>query len=113
MKIIYRIESILWVMIISFMVFSLIPSFGYLMDDSSADNYAKICVLFINSIYCFTSGIVLTKKEGFKWYYSLVIGLTFIPSVFMYYNIGSIYFSIIYILIVLIGSLMCLKYTRK
>lgn len=113
MKIINRIESILWVMIISFIIFSLIPPFGYLMDDTSADNYAKVCVLFINSIYCFTSGIVLTKKDGFKWYYSLVIGLTFIPSVFMYYNIGSIYFSIVYILIVLVGSLMYLKYTRK
>ncbi len=113
MKVVDRIESILWVFIISFSIFSIIPSFGYLMDESSANNYAKVCVIFINSIYCFLSGIVITKNKGFKWYYSLVIGLTFIPSVFMYYNIGSIYFSIIYVLIVLIGSLMYLKYTRK
>ena len=50
MKIINKIESILWVIIISFSVFVLTPAFAYLMSESSADNYAKVCVLFINSI---------------------------------------------------------------
>lgn len=113
MKIINKIESILWVIIISFSVFVLTPAFAYLMSESSADNYAKVCVLFINSIYCFLAGIVITKKEGFKWYYSLIIALTFIPAVFMYFNISTIYFVVIYILIELVGSLMYLKYTRN
>ncbi len=108
-----KIEKFLWIILISFIVYDFIPIFAYLMSESAANNYAKICVLFINSIYSLLAGIILTKQDGFKWYYSIVIGILFIPSSILLYNFSTIIFSIVYIVICLVGSLLYYKYSNK
>lgn len=105
-----KIETFLWITIISIIIYYVIPMVGFGMDDFFANIFAKICVLLINVIYSFYLGILLSKKNNFKWYYFSLVGILFVPSAFMIYDISTIYFSIIYIIICIMGSLI---YNKK
>ncbi|MBO5182906.1 MAG: hypothetical protein J6B64_00755 [Bacilli bacterium] len=107
-----KIEGILWITVISFIVFYLIPICSYALIKPTSDILANIFVLFINIVYSFIIGVVLTKKYGFKFYYSIIIGILFIPSAILVYNLSTIYFAIIYVLIALIGSLLFNGYKK-
>ena len=71
-----------------------------------------ICVIFINSVYVITSGILLTKYDGYKWYYAFIIGLVFIPSVVIYYNLITMVYTLLYILEFMIGSSISMRYNN-
>lgn len=101
-----RIERILWIVIISIMVYFLVPIIGFAMSDIFASIYAKVCVLLINVIYVILVNIFIIKKDSFRWYYPVIIGILFIPASILIYDISTIYFSILYIIIGIICSLI-------
>lgn len=100
-------------LLIGIVIFYIIPHFGIDMSKDAANNYACICILFINSIYVLVSSILLTKYDKFKWYYALLIGLLFIPSVVLYFNKTSVVYSLLYITEYLIGSSIYIKYSNR
>lgn len=106
-------KYLIWVLLIGFFVYYIIPEFANGMSDKDANNFAAICVLFINSLYAIISGFILTRYNGFKWYYSIVIGLLFIPSVLLKYNVDTMIYTILYMLEVMIGSSIYIKYSVK
>ena len=106
-------KSLLWILLIGFLIYYIIPELANGMNEVDADNFAVLCVLFINSIYSVISGILLTKFNGFKWYYPIMIGLLFIPAVLLNYNISTIIYSILYMLEFMIGSSIYIRYFNK
>lgn len=106
-------KYLMWVLLVGFFIYYITPEFANGMNDADANNFAAICVLFINSVYAITSGFILTKLNGFKWYYSVIIGILFIPAVFLNYNTGTAIYSILYMLEVMIGSSLYIKYSVK
>lgn len=100
------------ILFIGFIIYYFIPDFAQNMNEDVANNYASVCVIFINSIYMIASSIVLTKYLGFKWYYPLLIGILFIPSVILYFNYSCIYYVLIYIVEYFFGSSLYIKYKK-
>ena len=113
MKIVYRIENIIWITLISIIIYLIVPLIFRLIFKEYDNVISVLCVLFINVIYSFISSLVLTKKYGFNYIYPIIIGIVFIPCSYMLYNIWAIIYSILYIVIGLVGSLICFKYTSK
>ena len=106
-------KSLLWILLIGFLVYYIVPEFANDMNEVDANNFAVLCVLFINSLYALVSGILLTKFNGFKWYYPIIIGIVFIPAVLLNYNMSTIIYSILYMLEFMIGSSVYIRYLSK
>lgn len=100
------------ILLIGIFIFYLIPCFAFNMNGADANNYASICILFINSLYIIVSAILLTKKNGFKWYYMLII-LLFIPSVILYFNKTTLIYILLYIVEYLFSCGLCIKYSNR
>lgn len=94
-------------------VYYFIPFFAYGFDQNVANIYAKICVLFVNNVYALISGMIITKKIGFKWYYSFLVASIYIPSALFYYNKDTIIYSILYIIMYIVGTLIQLNIRKK
>lgn len=53
---------------------------------------------------CFILSILSGRKSGFNLIYPLIIGIIFMPSIFIFYNPTAWIFSIVYIVIALSGN---------
>lgn len=113
MKIINKVESIVWVLITSIAIYLLLPLCLFIFLDKYNAIISVICILFINTLYAFISGIVFTKKNGFSFILSLILGILFIPYGLMIYNNDAIIYSVLYIAVSLISSLIYYKYVIK
>lgn len=111
MKIIDRLESIIWIFLISLVVYFILPiSMTLIMKPKTS---SIICVFLINVIYSFIICLVHAKKHGFKWYFPIIIGMLFIPfSLLLYTEVTIIYF-VLYVLVGLVSELICYKYLKK
>lgn len=105
-------KNLIYTILIGIIIFYLIPTFASNMNKSDANNYAAICIIFINSIYVLISSIVITKFYGFKWYYPLLIIILYIPSVLLYFNISSIYYTLLYGIEYFFGQSIYIKYKK-
>ena len=112
MKKIYKIEELMWIIVISVIIYLLIPPLILYLLPINKDVCSKVCVLLINTIYVFISCMKYTKKNSFKWYYPILLGMTFIPCSLLIYNFDTIYYSVYYIVIGLISSLICYRYIK-
>lgn len=62
-----------------------------------------LMLLIVNVIYSFISGLNITKKNGFKWYLPMMIGVLFLPTVYLFYNNSALFYSAAYAVISGIG----------
>lgn len=106
-------KSFIIAILIGLVIYYLLPLTASTISQNDLNNYSMICVIFINSIYVITTGILLTKCNGYKWYYSFVMGLLFIPSVFIYYNLVTMIYTLLYILEFMIGASIGMKSISK
>ena len=113
MKILYKLENIIWITLISIIIYLIIPLIFISIFKKYDNIVSVICVLFINVIYSFISGLILTKKYGFSFIYPIIIGIIFIPCSFMLYNNWTIMYSILYVAVCSVSSLICFKYNSK
>lgn len=102
-------KKLIIILLIGLFVFYIIPHFAVDMQVEYANNYASICILFINSLYIILTSILLTKYNIFKWYYVILIILLFALSVILYFNIATIVYSLLYIAEYLISRSIYLK----
>ncbi len=103
-------RNLLIILLIGVVIYYFVPFLARGMSNTDSSNFGSLCVYFINSIYTIVSGIVLTKNNGFKWYYSFIIGLLFIPASLIYFNKETIIYSMLYILEFMVGSSLYIKY---
>lgn len=113
MRIIDKIKTIIWICIISSVIYAIFPTTLALFLGKYNLIISIICVYFINVIYSFVSGLILTKKKGFSFSNCIILGLIFIPWSLIIYNLSTVYYSILYIFICLISSLICYKNISK
>lgn len=110
MSIIDKIEVLIWLLIISSIVYLLLPLTTFLLGESYIQIVSILCVLFVNVIYSFILNLVITKKYDFKWYFPVIIGLLFIPYSLILYSPTTVCFFALYIIVGLLASLICYKY---
>lgn len=103
-------KKFIYIILVGLIIYYIIPNFALSMSEEDANNYAGICVIFINSIYVLVSSILLTKYFDFKWYYPFTIIVLFIPSVFLYFNHSSVYYTLLYGIEYFIGCSTYIKY---
>lgn len=108
-----KIKYIIKILVIGIIIYYFIPAFGYGINTDLANIYAKICVLLINSIYAILSGIFVTYKCGFKWYFPALIIILYIPSALFYYNNDTVIYSVLYIIMYIIGTLIQMNIRKK
>ena len=112
MKKIYRIEELLWNIFVAVLVYLFIPVSLLTIPNINHDILSRGCVVFINMVYVFVSSLIYTKKNGFSWYYPVIIGITFIPCCILLYDDTTAIYSIFYIVVGLLSSLICYKYKK-
>ena len=108
-----KIKHIIKVLIIGIIIYYFIPAFGYSINMDFANIYAKICVLLVNNIYALITGMIITKKCGFKWYYSFLVAFIYVPSALFYYNNDTVIYSVLYITMYIVGTLIQLNIRKK
>ena len=61
-------------------------------------------MVFLIIVATFISGVVIgSSKFKYKFYYPLFASITFIPSIFIYYNESALVHSVWYLVISLVG----------
>lgn len=113
--ILYSIISLIGIMIGDFkkkylkeVIILLIQIFMYYIFPIFAGPTDAMGMVFIIIITTFMLSLILgsISKEKIKYYYPIIISLSFIPSVYMYYNESALVHSIWYLIISTIGLLI-------
>ena len=113
MKILYKLEDMVWIVLISIIIYLILPLIFRILFKEYSNIVSIICVLFINVIYSFILSLILTKKYNFSLIYPIIVGLLFIPCSYMIYNLWTIIYCFLYISFGLVGSLIYYKYNSK
>lgn len=60
----------------------------------------------INPIIAFVAGVYTTLKGRFEIWFSVVIGVLYLPIMFLFYNDSVLIFVVIYIIAAFIGAML-------
>lgn len=61
-------------------------------------------LVMINPTYGFIASVIYTKRNGFKADIPVMIGVLFLPAVYLFYNSTALIYVVIYVVTSLIGS---------
>ncbi len=111
MKIIEKIEMVVWTLLISVIIYFLVPVFTSLILNTKTTSI--ICILFINTVYVFVSSLIYNKKYGFKWVYPVITSLLYVPFSLLLYKTSNVIYFIFYILVGMVSQLIYYKYVVK
>ncbi|MDO4294476.1 MAG: hypothetical protein Q4C65_14800 [Eubacteriales bacterium] len=92
-----------------FIDFYVIPWF---MKDTGS---AMIIMLMIIPLVCLITSVFYGIRNGFHFWYVLIVAIMFTPSIFVFYNDTAWVYVIAYTVIALLGNLIALplrKYPR-
>lgn len=64
-----------------------------------------ILLIFVPLMVFFLS-LLYSKIKGFKWYFSIVVSLLWIPSVYIFYNDSALVYCLIYCAVSFTGQLI-------
>ena len=67
---------------------------------------AMLILLIAIPVICFVCALLYGIKNGFNIIFPIVVGLLFIPSLFIFYNETAWVYSVAYLVISLIGNLI-------
>ncbi|PID82317.1 MAG: exosortase [Clostridiales bacterium] len=59
---------------------------------------AMVVLLILIPVSVFIVSLVFSLKNGFKLYFSLLVGLLFIPTIYIHYNESAWIYTVIYTL---------------
>ena len=88
--------------ILLFIDFYVIPSF--IKDTGSA----MIVMLIIIPLICLLTSVFYGIRNGFDFWYILIVAIMFTPSIFMFYNSSAWVYVVGYTVIALLGNLIAL-----
>ena len=95
MKLDERIWRYLLVVLIAFYI---LPLFTMRSGDAAAG------LLVIIPLVCFVTGIFVGREYGFQWFYAVVIGILFLPSVLIFYNSSALIYCVAFGMVSLLGN---------
>lgn len=70
-------------------------------------------LLVFTPFFCFLSSFLWGKKGGFDVWFSLVLALLFVPTIFIYYNISAWVYILIFAGLSFIGNLLGFMYAKR
>ena len=73
---------------------------------------AMLILLIAIPVICFVCALLYGTKNGFNIIFPIVVGLLFIPSLFIFYNETAWVYSVAYLVISLIGNLIGMEIGR-
>lgn len=88
--------------ILLFIDFYIIPRF--IKDTGSA----VIVMLMIIPLICLITSVFYGIRNGFDFWYILIVAIMFTPSIFMFYNSSAWVYVVGYTVIALLGNLIAL-----
>ena len=87
--------------------FYVIPCF--IKDTGSA----MIIMLMIIPLICLVTSIFYGIRNGFDFWYILIVAIIFTPSIFMFYNSTAWVYIVGYTVIALLGNLIALTLRKR
>lgn len=87
--------------------FYVIPCF--IKDTGSA----MIIMLMIIPLICLVTSIFYGIRNGFDFWYILIVAIIFTPSIFMFYNSTAWVYIVGYTVIALLGNLIALPLRKR
>lgn len=88
--------------LVIFITFYLLPA---LFLDSEKDKYITLLLLLFPIVTLLIS-MIYGKNNGIKWYFSFILAIIFIPTIFIYYNTSALVYSLFYLIISLLGQIL-------
>ncbi len=87
--------------------FYIIP---WLIKDTGS---AMIIMLVIIPIICLITSIFYGIRNGFDFWYILIVAIMFTPSIFIFYNASAWVYVVGYAVIALLGNLIALPLRKR
>lgn len=73
----------------------------FLIKDTGSGMFV---LLLLMPLLLYAISLVNALKLGFQWYFSLIVGLLFIPTIFLFYNESAMIYVFVYTAISYIGQ---------
>ncbi len=104
-----------WIIILGLCValFYLLPLAGMLAAGSITMEFMVNLLLLINPLFSLVIAIVFSLRGGFNWLLPIVLGASFAPSVFLFYNETGAVYILIYVGLAYLGDLTGLIFQRS
>lgn len=90
-------------LLLATLLFYGVPSLAVNIKEG-AKSLMVLGLLAVNTIYCFISGLLFTLRNGFRWYYPILLGILFVPAVTAFYNSSATIYVFAYMLLAAAGS---------
>ena len=74
---------------------------------------AMIIMLMIIPLICLVTSIFYGIRNGFDFWYILIVAIIFMPSIFMFYNSTAWVYIVGYTVIALLGNLIALPLRKR
>ena len=74
---------------------------------------AMIIMLMIIPLICLVTSIFYGIRNGFDFWYILIVAIIFMPSIFMFYNSTAWVYVVGYAVIALLGNLIALPLRKR
>lgn len=74
---------------------------------------AMVIMLVIIPWICLIISIFYGIKNGFDFWYVLIVAILFLPSIFIFYNSSAWVYTIAYALFALVGNLIALPFRKR
>lgn len=87
---------------------------GILGATVAKDNlsFASTFLLFYNPVAVIATGAMVGWKHGFSFMYAPLVGLLFLPALFLFYNYTALPFAVIYMVLPLV-VMPLFRYMKK
>jgi hypothetical protein len=98
----------IWLYLLFFVIdFYALPLF---MKDTGS---AMVMMLGIMPVICLVTSVLFGGKNGFCYWFPLLAGILFIPSVFIFYNSSAWIYAVSYGVIAFVGMLIGMLFHKK
>lgn len=87
--------------------FYLIP---FLIRDTGSGMFVLLIVM---PLVCFITSIIYGIKNGFHFWFTLVVAVLFAPSIFIFYNLTAWIYIVVFGVIALLGNMIALPFRWK
>lgn len=72
-----------------------------------------IVMLSIIPLICLVTSIFYGLRNGFDFWYILIVAFIFTPSIFMFYNSTAWVYIVVYTIVALLGNLIALPLRKR
>lgn len=87
---------------VQFVLFYILPLFILNIDVQSW----ILVLLFINPLVTLINSFVFGLKTGFNPVYTILVGILFVPTVFIFYNSSALIYAVIFGFVSLFGDIL-------